>query len=133
MAKYTITYACGHTAEMQLYGKESDRQKRIAWYATIDCPDCETNEAARQAAENGYPILTGSEKQVAWANKIRNKAVAFYDEICKTLPEKNREAAATLKTQWLSNEVSAAYWIDNRDEMSYKSELLKLVQASVIK
>ncbi len=75
MAKYTVTYKCGHTAEVQLYGKEAERQRKIKWYSTILCPECEACEAVRVATEKGYPELTGSPKQVAWAYKIHDGVV----------------------------------------------------------
>ncbi len=94
------------------------------------CPECEAREAARVAAEKGFPVLEGSEKQVAWANKIRNKAVALYEELCASVPEKHRAMVLGLKDQWIANEIEAKYWIDNRDELEYKTDLIKLVQAS---
>ncbi len=130
MAKYTITYKCGHTAEVQLYGKESERKRKIKWYYTINCPECEAREAAKVADEKGYPELTGTPKQVAWANQIRNKAVALYEELCATAPEQNKSLLLSLKDRWVANEVTASYWIDNREELTYKSELIKLVQKS---
>ena len=36
MAKYTVTYKCGHTATIQLFGKYDDRERKIAYYKTID-------------------------------------------------------------------------------------------------
>lgn len=130
MAKYTITYKCGHTAEVQLYGKESERQSKINWYSTINCPECKAREEADKATEKGYPELTGTPKQVAWANQIRNKAVNLYEELCATAPEQNKSLLLSLKDQWIANETTAKYWIDNRDELTYKSELIKLVQKS---
>lgn len=42
MAKYTINFACGHgSIEKQLYGKGSDRTRKIEWMeANMVCPDC---------------------------------------------------------------------------------------------
>ena len=31
MAKYDVTYACGHTETVNLYGKTSERERKIYW------------------------------------------------------------------------------------------------------
>lgn len=40
MAKYDITYSCGHTVEKQLYGKTDDRYSYIEWAQKGLCPTC---------------------------------------------------------------------------------------------
>ena len=84
MAHYTVKFACGHTAEIQLFGKESERQIKIKYFEENGmCPSCYKKQqeeakkaaeaqAAAEAGEMGLPELAGSEKQVAWATKIRN-------------------------------------------------------------
>ena len=88
MAKYKVTYSCGHESVVELFGKETEREKKLEWMRDIAvCPDCykeqlkaerdEANKAAAErAAEQGLPVLTGTEKQVAWANTIRDKFVS---------------------------------------------------------
>lgn len=83
MAQYTITFSCGHTGTIRLYGKESDRQRSIRYYEENGlCPECykkqqeeaekkRIEEKAKEAADLGLSELTGTEKQIAWANKIR--------------------------------------------------------------
>ena len=83
MAKYDVRFSCGHVATICLYGKEADRQRKIAWYERDGlCPDCyrkqqeeekkaEAEKAAAEAASFGLPELVGSPKQIAWADKIR--------------------------------------------------------------
>ena len=83
MAKYDVRFSCGHVAMTCLYGKEVDRQRKIAWYKENGlCPECyrkqqeeekkaEAEKAAAEAASFGLPELVGSPKQIAWADKIR--------------------------------------------------------------
>lgn len=83
MAKYDVRFSCGHVATICLYGKEEDRQRKIAWYEENGlCPDCyrkqqeeekkaAAEKAAAEAASFGLPELVGSPKQIAWADKIR--------------------------------------------------------------
>ncbi|MBD5357389.1 MAG: hypothetical protein HDR88_10360 [Bacteroides sp.] len=116
MARYTITYKCGHTAEVQLYGKTAEREKKIAWYRTIDCPDCQDKEAKEVAMAAGLPLLTGSEKQIAWATRIRNTALDVLEKEMPNIKEEMRDTFIGLRSQWLNKENSASYWIENRDD-----------------
>lgn len=85
MAKYTITYDCGCTREVQLFGAHDARERRIKWLETQTCPDCQheaENAHAEKAKEaRGLADLTGSEKQVAWANSIREAAYECLDTL----------------------------------------------------
>lgn len=73
MAKYEITYACGHTETVQLYGKHADRERYIEWASKNRvCSECyhadreaEKAAAAERAKANG--MTEGSAKQMAWA------------------------------------------------------------------
>lgn len=69
MAKYLITYKCGHEVTKQLYGKIKERESYISWAEEQLCPECQHkmrhDEALADAETNGYPQLDGSEKQVA--------------------------------------------------------------------
>mgnify|MGYP000299224128 FL=1 len=39
--KYTVTFSCGHEATVDLFGKTSERERRITWYEKEGiCPDC---------------------------------------------------------------------------------------------
>ena len=39
--KYDVTYSCGHTGTVQIYGTAAEREKKIAWYENYAvCPDC---------------------------------------------------------------------------------------------
>ena len=102
--KYTVTFSCGHEATVDLFGKTSERERRITWYEKEGiCPDCyrkmkedERRQADAELAayadkievEYNLPELEGTEKQVAWARKIRAGVIRaweakhniFYDE-----------------------------------------------------
>jgi hypothetical protein len=58
MAKYNVTYACGHEGTVQLIGKTSERDRKLAWLATVDCPACARTKklAAAQADETPVTI-----------------------------------------------------------------------------
>ena len=132
MAKYKITYACGHTAEVQLYGKEAERQKKIAWYSTINCPECEAHEQKEKAEAAGLPELTGSEKQIKWATKLRNDALAKLDaQIAVISNTDNKSKMTAFRNQWIGKETASTYWIDNRDELDSLRDIEKLIETSI--
>ena len=80
MAKYDITYSCGHTETVQLYGKHADREHYIAWASEHKvCSECrkadreaEKAAAAERAKANG--MTEGSDKQMAWACDLIEQA-----------------------------------------------------------
>ena len=74
--KYEVKMSCGHTETIQLFGKCADRERKIEWLERYGlCEECKKEQAAKEikkAEEAGLPELEGSEKQIAWAAKIRN-------------------------------------------------------------
>lgn len=39
--KYEVTFSCGHTAEVQIYGSAAEREKKIAYFEQYgECPSC---------------------------------------------------------------------------------------------
>lgn len=125
MAKYQVTYACGHTDTIQLYCKEADREKRLAYLSTIDCPDCyyEKRLQAAKAQTADLPELQGSEKQINWATQIRAGVFAALDKYSK-LVEDNQTAREEVKIvalkmfadfrKAMTAHSDCRFWIDNR-------------------
>lgn len=86
MAKYVAVYRCGHCRMVNIYGKSSERDRKLDYLRTIDCPACEkkaemekreadTDKAAELSVKEGLPILDGSPKQVRWAILIRQNMI----------------------------------------------------------
>lgn len=87
MAKYQITMSCGHVETHDVIGKRQQREWRISKLESELCSDClahqrekENQANAQLNAESGLPALTGSEKQIAWAETIRAKAYQAYSQ-----------------------------------------------------
>jgi hypothetical protein len=99
----TIKYACGHTDQQQMYGKVSERDRRAEYMGRSKCPTCAAAEAVEKSSAAGLPVLTGSDKQIAWAAQIRERAL-------RLLPADRAEK--------LRPETSAKWWIDHRDTLS---------------
>lgn len=82
--KYDVKMSCGHTETIQVWGTE----------------------------EEGLPPLTGTERQVAWATKIRNiiiDKVKFIDALIYS-PEAIKEYDKLM--DWLKSKTTADFWID---------------------
>ena len=97
--KYDITYSCGHTGTVELYGKTSERESKIRWYETTAvCPECykkQQEETAKTITKYDLPELGGSEKQVAWAKKLMESAITVLEtEGRKTAEEQAPTEAA---------------------------------------
>jgi hypothetical protein len=98
----TITHQCGHTVEHEQSFSDFFAE-RLAWKPCGDCfrAQYKADVEAARAASAGLPALTGSEKQVAWATKLRL-------DVIKALPEA-RELARVYSPD-------ARYWIDWRTQ-----------------
>ena len=113
MAKYNVTYKCGHQETVQLFGKYNDRERKIAYYKTIDCPECQANEIAQKAASKGYAELLGSDKQVRWALAIRDSKINEVNEFASKV-NRNQDILERVIDD-LQAETSAAWWIEHRN------------------
>ena len=147
MAHYTINHTCGHSVEIQLFGKMEDRYRRIEWLETQECEECKrakANAAAAAAKDaRGLADLTGSEKQIAWANTIREGAYkaldllapfASEDKLMVLMDGFENKMDDKVKAQWIASvekvkplfdgwkakmdaHTDAKWWIDNRYSM----------------
>lgn len=104
MAKYDVTYSCGHEGTIGVFGPEKDRQWKVDRISEGLCPECakkereeqrrkENEEAAKIAAEKGYVELEGTEKQVKWANSIRESYVKLIQSSLDFTEGKTGEAS----------------------------------------
>ena len=92
MAQYTYAYLCGHgRGTVRLYGKESERQRKLAWYAdTFVCPDCFKKQKAEEDAA---------------APKTASLHLAIYGDVYQSIQvhgqlAANKEALKQLGYKW---------------------------------
>lgn len=123
MAQYTVTHKCGHEVVHRLYGPSRQREWRLKKLAEELCPACEEAERAKRNAEAaarnremGLPPLTGTEKQVAWAESIRARIMKELDDELaaglaagEQITEEGQMLIDTLMAQ-----TEARWWIDAR-------------------
>lgn len=141
MAKYDVTYTCGHTGVIQLIGPHSQREWKLERENGRLCPDCyaddlrvkretENAKAAAIAREQELPALTGTAKQIAWAETIRQSFIARLTDTQRLTKDKKfierskRFNESVPNDDKMSNvfdyvyaQTSAHWWIDNRREL----------------
>jgi hypothetical protein len=91
MAKYDVKFSCGHTEVEELFGKYSDRERRIAYWEKYGvCSECYREqkriEAEAEAEKNGL-----QEKEVSYKEYKQNYAD------CKTVPGSYNGETKTIK------------------------------------
>ncbi len=124
MARYDVTYTCGHNDRIQLYGKHKDREWWLAREHEKLCPDCyrakleedrrkQNEEAAAKNREKGLPELEGTEKQIPWAEALRGK---FMQKAQEEIERINQIDAERIKIgmELAAQKASASWWIDTR-------------------
>lgn len=128
----TVTYACGHEGDVQIYGSGSDRERKARKYGYYLCPDCKYQEARQRVADArekaqaaGIPELTGSIKQVAWADNIRTQIMSQYDVSKKQIPDNLQPALDYLMDRIVKTHGSASWWIDRRAYVDNAGAFLK--------
>ena len=66
--KYDVTFSCGHTATVELFGPGKERERKISWYETHgECPECykARKQAEREEASSEITVrIAGGDK--AW-------------------------------------------------------------------
>lgn len=115
--KYTVKCEkCGKEFTVELFGKNKDREWKLEHF-TWKCEECYKAEkqAEIEKKSEGLPELTeGTEKQIAWAKKLRIDAIKTVKEWFDDEDEKEKLDAAIKK---LTTETSAVWFINNRDNI----------------
>lgn len=144
MAWYYGTFNCGHEGRVNVVGPTKNRQ----WIADRKfeglCPECYeehlleerekvNTEAAEKAKEMELPELVGSEKQVAWANTLRQKLIDKVESKLVGIEERkgNKTLANKIFNFILTTKVEARWFIDNRFEFEDVETLFRRVKDEI--
>lgn len=126
MARYGVDYSCGHRGEIALFGPMKNREWRLEKEKENLCSDCHEKQlaeqgatAAQENAANGLLSLHGTEKQVLWAERIRNTTMKLFEsvEITPQASFRLRDASQDdidMAIHVTLNKEKASWWIDNR-------------------
>lgn len=148
MAWYYGTYSCEHEGRVNVIGPHKDRQWKIDREFEKMCPECwekyleeerqKANEkATKLAQEMELPELTGSHKQIAWANTIRQELIEKFDkkEVTSELDISGinitKEEVLQVRDYILESKTDARYYIDNRNK--YVFEIIKSEMEEALK
>jgi hypothetical protein len=132
MAKYNILRKCGHEEAVEIYGPVKDRDWKAAREAKKLCSACYRAEQIRKAQEAsqaaGLPELTGTPKQVAWAEQIRARVIQdlapLKEMLEKAVAAGNENAPTGLRIiDSVLGRTEAREWIETRD-IHYSAEWL---------
>lgn len=141
MSLYYGTYSCGHEGKINIIGPGKDREWKKEREFSGLCPECRRkkleseraakNEESKKASEDmELPELSGSPKQVAWANTIRVDFIKnFSEKIAQTIAKGKKFVRIvscgeyiTLKLSDLEeiediliHKTEARFWIDHRN------------------
>lgn len=123
MARYEITHSCGHIEDHQIYGTNvhGERERKAEWLSGRLCSACyqaqkeqdarqredDNAAAATENAEMGLVALSGSDKQILWAEAIRKTARTALSGIVKA-------DRADVVFALLNLPTTASWWIDHR-------------------
>lgn len=129
--KFTIKHTCGHEREIVLFGKMTERLKKVEYLETLECPDCINAKRLEDAKNSELPMLVGSEKQIVWAHDIRKKTVELIESLKKKL-EAHKDKPVVKKAfesfDKLLSSTDAKFWIDNRDELDTERCIAEFVE-----
>ncbi len=65
MAKYDVTYSCGHNGTVELFGKTSERENKLNWYAAYGlCPACYRAKMESAEAEKVITIHVSATAEI---------------------------------------------------------------------
>lgn len=132
MAKYTITHSCGCEREYQLFGKNSERDRKIGWLESKPCPACAREKEEKETKEKIVGTLfekidgielTGTEKQKKWAGNIRRKYLIMIHEsagkVAEMILPEMREKVMAIACEMFSAELAeitnAGWWIEHSE------------------
>lgn len=134
MAWYYGTYSCGHEGRVNVVGPQKDRPWKIEREFKKLCLDCyekkraeKAKVAEKEAKKMELPELSGSEKQVAWANTIRMDFIKFVKgkveseeaQKLESYSDENKNEVLQALDNFVKANTEAEYWIDNRFGTNY--------------
>lgn len=117
MAHYDVTFLCGHTEVKELFGKVSERERKIKWFEeSCVCSECyknqqRDNENAKYADVKDPEIKEWFEKKLASELGLGSK---YYLRLYCILKESDKAVYALLYTGYNADGTTAKHrtaWI----------------------
>ena len=110
MAKYNITYSCGHEGTVQLFGKSEERERKIKYYEEFGlCTECYKKQKQEENAKLGF-LIGGSVADTLSEKGEIQVCLSFAGD---TLPHK--EEIKTLGYRWTAVDASQMAYMHKPD------------------
>ena len=110
MAKYNITYSCGHEGTVQLFGKSEERERKIKYYEEFGlCTECYKKQKQEENAKLGF-LIGGS---VADTLSEKGEIQICLSFVGDTLPHK--EEIKALGYRWTAVDASQMAYMRKPD------------------
>ena len=110
MAKYNITYSCGHEGTVQLFGKSEERERKIKYYEEFGlCTECYKKQKQEENAKLGF-LIGGSVADTLSEKGEIQICLSFAGD---TLPHK--EEIKTLGYRWTAVDASQMAYMHKPD------------------
>lgn len=134
---FLVNHACGHIVRKTLYNEQvaGSHAEKAAWLEMRPCDDCQQGQRRLDVETwtvvRNLPALEGSEKQVAWAMKLRKQLViaiesAIEAEAMNVITDKvERDYLAKRVLPVVLCQNKASWWI-SRQSASPKSIIREL-------
>lgn len=134
------TYSCGHQGEENITGPTRNREWIAERRFSGLCPECaekerlkkigkENKKAAELSEAYELPELTGSEKQVSWANTLRLKRLEEFEEVDKIIAEGQEWVGESSLIHYFTKEEIEALSAQEDAETAYQR--LRAVMAEI--
>lgn len=97
--KYDVTFSCGHTEEVQIYGKAEERERKIKYYGKSGlCSECYKKKMNEENAENCEEVVMSYREYKENYSDCKTKS-GSYDKVEKTIvvyvPKQEEDARET--------------------------------------
>lgn len=70
--KYEVTYSCGHTGTVQLYGKTDERERKISYYKEYGlCSECYKKQKQEENEKMGFVLCSTVEYELSRKGEIQ--------------------------------------------------------------
>lgn len=109
--KCEITYYCGHTGTVQIYGSAKEREAKASWYATKVCPDCYKAQNDANAAKGCDEVAMAYRDYKDKYAGCKTKS-GSYDSVSKTIivyvPRAEPDKSAAVSDEEITAELITA-------------------------
>ncbi len=127
MSKTNVTRKCGCHETLVLDGNAARRANRAKWESEKNCFKCQikiNNETAKQnQLELGLPQLTGTEKQISYAENLRDKCakqlINYRDRLISgEIPGQEQNKNHVQYVNKIIAVTDSKFWIDNSSRLT---------------